>query len=167
MSTKGKRNFRPKIHFTPQKNWNNDPNGLLYLDGTWHLYYQHYPENAFWGPMHWGHAVSKDLLHWEHLPIALYPDEIGCIYSGSLVADKNNTTGFGTYHEKFGEEKKYPLVAMYTSHNMENHLESQSIAYSLDGGLHFEKYYGNPVIKNPGLRDFRDPKVFWNKKKDC
>lgn len=167
MSTKGKRDFRPKVHFTPPKNWNNDPNGLLYLDGTWHLYYQHYPEAAHWGPMHWGHAVSKDLLHWEHLPIALYPDEVGCIYSGSLVADKNNTTGFGTHYKDFGEEEKYPLVAMYTSHNMDTHLETQSIAYSLDGGLHFEKYFGNPVIENPGLHNFRDPKAFWNKKKGC
>ncbi|MCI5649225.1 MAG: glycoside hydrolase family 32 protein [Fusicatenibacter sp.] len=159
MSTKGKRDFRPRVHFTPPKNWNNDPNGLVYIDGVWHLYYQYYPEDAIWGPMHWGHAVSKDLLHWEHLPVALYPDELGYMYSGSIAYDKRNTSGFG-------REGKIPMVAMYTSHGYD-HEETQSIAYSLDGGLHFEKYYGNPVIKNPGLKDFRDPKVFWNEKKEC
>ena len=80
MSKKGKRDFRPNIHFTPEKNWNNDPNGLIYIDGIWHLYYQHNPNDVVWGPMHWGHAVSKDLIHWEHLPVALYPDEIGTMY---------------------------------------------------------------------------------------
>ena len=83
MSKQGKRDFRPNIHFTPEKNWNNDPNGLIYIDGIWHLYYQHNPNDVVWGPMHWGHAVSKDLIHWEHLPVALYPDEIGTMYSGS------------------------------------------------------------------------------------
>ena len=80
MSKQGKRDFRPNIHFTPEKNWNNDPNGLIYIDGIWHLYYQHNPNDVVWGPMHWGHAVSKDLIHWEHLPVALYPDEIGTMY---------------------------------------------------------------------------------------
>lgn len=159
MSTIGKRNFRPKVHFSPEKNWNNDPNGLTYIDGVWHLYYQYYPEAPVWGPMHWGHAVSTDLLHWEHKPIALYPDELGFMFSGSMAYDKDNTSGFGT-------EGKIPMVAMYTSHGRD-HVETQSIAYSLDGGLHFEKYYGNPVITNPGLQNFRDPKVFWNKKKEC
>ena len=80
MSKQGKRDFRPNIHFTPEKNWNNDPNGLIYIDGIWHLYYQYNPNDVVWGPMHWGHAVSKDLIHCEHLPIALYPDEIGTMY---------------------------------------------------------------------------------------
>ena len=80
MSKQGKRDFRPNIHFTPEKNWNNDPNGLIYIDGIWHLYYQNNPNDVVWGPMHWGHAVSKDLIHWEHLPVALYPDEIGTMY---------------------------------------------------------------------------------------
>ena len=89
MSKQGKRDFRPNIHFTPEKNWNNDPNGLIYIDGIWHLYYQHNPNDVVWGPMHWGHAVSKDLIHWEHLPVALYPDEIGTMYSGSMAYDEN------------------------------------------------------------------------------
>ena len=160
MSKQGKRDFRPNIHFTPEKNWNNDPNGLIYIDGIWHLYYQYNPNDVVWGPMHWGHAVSKDLIHWEHLPIALYPDEIGTMYSGSMAYDENNTSGFAKYGEK-------PMVAVYTAHNMETGLEQQCIAYSLDQGKHFEKYYGNPVIKNPGTPDFRDPRVFWNDKKDC
>ena len=97
MSKQGKRDFRPNIHFTPEKNWNNDPNGLIYIDGIWHLYYQYNPNDVVWGPMHWGHAVSKDLIHWEHLPVALYPDEIGTMYSGSMhtmkitPADLRNT----------------------------------------------------------------------------
>ena len=160
MSKQGKRDFRPNIHFTPEKNWNNDPNGLIYIDGIWHLYYQHNPNDIVWGPMHWGHAVSKDLIHWEHLPVALYPDEIGTMYSGSMAYDENNSSGFAKYGEK-------PMVAVYTAHNMETGLEQQCIAYSLDQGKHFEKYYGNPVIKNPGTPDFRDPRVFWNDKKDC
>ena len=143
MSKQGKRDFRPNIHFTPEKNWNNDPNGLIYIDGIWHLYYQHNPNDVVWGPMHWGHAVSKDLIHWEHLPVALYPDEIGTMYSGSMAYDENNTSGFAKYGEK-------PMVAVYTAHNMETGLEQQCIAYSLDQGKHFEKYYGNPVIENAG-----------------
>lgn len=160
MSKQGKRNFRPKIHFTPEKNWNNDPNGLIYLDGIWHLYYQHNPYDVVWGPMYWGHAVSRDLLHWEHLPMALYPDEIGCMFSGSMAYDENNTAGFAKHGEK-------PMVAVYTAHNLENGLEQQCIAYSMDQGMHFEKYYGNPVIPNSEIRDFRDPRVFWNEQKNC
>ena len=104
MSKQGKRDFRPNIHFTPEKNWNNDPNGLIYIDGIWHLYYQNNPNDVVWGPMHWGHAISKDLIHWEHLPVALYPDEIGTMYSGSMAYDENNTSGFAKYGEK-------PMVA--------------------------------------------------------
>lgn len=152
--------YKPVIHFTPPKNWVNDPNGMVYIDGKYHLFYQHYPLAPHWGPMHWGHAVSGDLLHWKHLPIALYPDELGCIFSGSCVYDKDNLSGFGS-------EEKPPLVAIFTHHSMDGkHIESQGLAYSTDYE-HFEKYYGNPVIPNPGQKDFRDPKVFWNPVRKC
>ncbi len=159
MNIQGKYNYRPKVHFTPLTMWTNDPNGMVYVDGTYHLFYQHYPEAPVWGPMHWGHAISKDLLKWEHLPIALYPDELGLVFSGSCVYDVNNTSGLGS-------EGKAPLVAIYTSHDRITHMEHQSIAYSTDF-VHFEKYYGNPVVHNPGLKDFRDPKAFWNKVLNC
>ena len=103
--------YRPQFHFTPEKGWMNDPNGLVYYDGEYHLFYQHNPDSTVWGPMHWGHAISKDLVNWEHLPIALYPDSLGYIFSGSIVVDENNTTGFQT-----GKEK--PLVAIFTYHDM-------------------------------------------------
>lgn len=155
MSTKGIRDFRPRIHFTPPAGWMNDPNGMVYINGTYHFCYQKYPDDTVWGPMHWGHAVTRDLLHWEHLPIALYPDELGYIFSGSSVYDKYNTSGYGT-------REKPPIISIYTSHDNETGMERQSIAYSIDGGMHFEKSYLNPVIENPGIPDFRDPKVFWN-----
>lgn len=160
MSTKGKRDFRPKIHFSPEKGWMNDPNGMVYIDGTYHFCYQHYPYDGVWGPMHWGNAVSKDLIHWEHRPIALYPDELGLIFSGSAVYDRQNSSGYGT-------SENPPIIAMYTSHDEKTALEQQSIAYSTDGGKHFEKSYLNPVIPNPGISDFRDTKVFWNPVKNC
>ncbi|MFT3947602.1 MAG: glycoside hydrolase family 32 protein [Agriterribacter sp.] len=148
---------RPQIHFSPKKGWMNDPNGMVYLNGKYHLFYQHNPDKPVWGPMHWGHAVSTDLVHWEELPIALYPDALGTIFSGSAVIDKNNTAGFGAN----------AMVAIYTSHShaMEkdgfDKIETQSIAYSLDEGKTWTKYKGNPVLPNPGIRDFRDPKVSW------
>jgi fructan beta-fructosidase len=145
--------YRPQFHYRPKENWMNDPNGLVYSKGEYHLFYQYHPHSKVWGPMHWGHAVSKDLLHWEELPIALYPDELGQIFSGSAVIDKHNTSGLKTTDEDV-------LVAIFTHHGEDN--EKQSIAYSNDSGRTWTKYKGNPVISNPGLKDFRDPKVFWH-----
>lgn len=150
--------FRPNFHFTPESGWMNDPNGMFYHNGYFHLYFQHYPDDNVWGPMHWGHAISTDMITWKEQPIALYPDEKGYIFSGSAVVDHNNTSGFG-------EEGKTPIIAMFTYHdpkgekNGEIDYQSQAIAYSLDEGKTFTKYKGNPVIKNPGIRDFRDPKI--------
>jgi fructan beta-fructosidase len=153
--------YRPQFHFSPPAHWMNDPNGMVYYKGEYHLFYQYYPDSTVWGPMHWGHAVSKDLIHWQHLPIALYPDSLGYIFSGSAVVDKNNSTGFQTGTEK-------PLVAIYTYHDIKgekagnNNFQTQGIAYSLDKGRNWKKYNKNPVIKNTGDRDFRDPKLSWH-----
>ncbi len=153
--------YRPQIHFTPAANWMNDPNGMVYYDDEYHLFYQYYPDSNVWGPMHWGHAVSKDMISWERLPIALFPDSLGHIFSGSAVIDWNNTTGFQN-----GEHP--PMVAIFTQHLMEgekagrNDFQTQGIAYSLDKGRSWTVYDGNPVIPNPGIRDFRDPKVIWH-----
>lgn len=150
--------FRPSYHFTPASGWMNDPNGLIYLDGEYHLFYQHYPDATVWGPMHWGHAVSDDLINWESLPIALYPDSLGYIFSGSAVFDAENSSGLGTAENP-------PMVAIFTYHNAEeantssDTFQNQAIAFSLDKGRTWEKYEGNPVLPNPGIRDFRDPKV--------
>jgi fructan beta-fructosidase len=139
----------------------NDPNGMVYFEGEYHLFYQYYPDSTVWGPMHWGHAVSQDLVHWEHLPIALFPDSLGMIFSGSAVIDWNNTSGLGTTEQP-------PMIAIFTYHDMEgekagkNDYETQGIAYSLDKGRTWTKYSGNPVLPNPGIKDFRDPKVFWH-----
>lgn len=130
--------YRPKLHFTPKAGWMNDPNGLVYENGQYHLFYQHNPASTVWGPMHWGHAVSRDLVHWEHLPIALYPDALGLAFSGSAVCQDGR------------------ISAIYTSHGQ---MEQQSLAVSEDG-VHFTPYAGNPVIPNVTHRDFRDPKVF-------
>jgi len=157
--------WRPQVHFSPESQWMNDPNGMVYHEGEYHLFYQYHPDSTVWGPMHWGHAISKDLIHWEHQPIALYPDSLGTIFSGSAVADVNNTSGFG----KDGE---IPLVAIYTNHSHEKEAkgdidyQTQGIAYSLDNGRTWEKYEGNPVLDNPGIRDFRDPKVIWHKDRE-
>lgn len=140
--------YRPIYHFTPEYGWMNDPNGMVYKDGEYHLFYQYNPYGCMWGNMHWGHAVSKDLLSWEHLPIALAPDGLGAIFSGSCVVDKNNTAGFG----------KDAIVAFYTSAGAS---QTQSMAYSLDNGRTFTKYSGNPIVTS-SARDFRDPKVFWH-----
>ncbi|UJF33904.1 glycoside hydrolase family 32 protein [Paenibacillus hexagrammi] len=150
--------YRPKFHFTPLSNWMNDPNGLVYFEGEYHLFYQYHPYGMTWGPMHWGHAVSKDLVSWEHLPIALEPDEHGQIFSGSAVVDWHDTTGF------FGG--KAGLVAIFTHHDQdpgsERVRERQSLAYSEDSGRTWTKYSGNPVLADSRFPDFRDPKVFWH-----
>ncbi|MDX2068505.1 MAG: glycoside hydrolase family 32 protein [Haliscomenobacter sp.] len=152
---------RPQFHFSPPYMWMNDPNGMVYYKGEYHLFYQHYPEDKVWGPMHWGHAVSKDLVYWRNLPIALYPDSLGYIFSGSAVIDWKNTSGFGINGQP-------PMVAMFTHHLMagekagRSDFQYQSIAYSNDAGRTWTKYQGNPVIPNPGIRDFRDTKVIWH-----
>jgi levanase/fructan beta-fructosidase len=153
--------YRPNFHFTPKKAWMNDPNGMFYKNGYYHLYFQHYPDGNTWGPMHWGHAISTDMVTWKEMPIAIYPDEKGYIFSGSAVVDVNNNSGFS----KNGIE---PIIAMFTYHDMEGekagktNYQSQAIAYSLDEGQTFTKYSKNPVIKNPGIKDFRDPKMVWD-----
>jgi fructan beta-fructosidase len=144
--------YRPQFHFTPEANWMNDPNGMVYFEGEYHLFYQYHPNSMRWGPMHWGHAVSKDMLHWEHLPIALEPDDLGTIFSGSAVVDWKDTSGF--FDGKAG------LIAMFT--HADGELQRQSIAYSKDRGRTWVKYEGNPVIDSPNIKDFRDPKVFWH-----
>ena len=157
--------YRPQFHFTPKEMWMNDPNGMVYYQGEYHLFYQYHPKSMVWGPMHWGHATSKDLVHWTHLPIALYPDSLGLIFSGSAVVDKNNSTGLGTNDNP-------PLITIFTYHSVEqekagrNDYETQGIAYSLDKGMTWTKFEHNPVLKNPGMRDFRDPKVFWHEQSE-
>ncbi|MDR6844466.1 glycoside hydrolase family 32 protein [Flavobacterium granuli] len=153
--------YRPNLHFTPNKGWMNDPNGLFFYKGLYHLYFQHYPDKNVWGPMHWGHATSKDMITWEEQKIALFPDEKGYIFSGSAVVDVHNTSGFGSL-------KNPPIVAMFTYHDAVKEktgaidYQSQAIAYSLDEGMTWTKFKGNPVIKNPGIKDFRDPKMTWD-----
>jgi levanase/fructan beta-fructosidase len=148
---------RPVYHFTATRNWINDPNGLIYINGQYHLYYQYNPYDTKWGHMSWGHAVSKDLLHWEHLPVAIpeieRPDTTTWIFSGSAVLDRNNTSGFG----------ENSLVAIYTADQPKQQKESQFIAYSNDGGLTYQQYAGNPVI-DLHKKDFRDPSVIWYEK---
>ena len=152
--------FRLRLHFSPAAHWINDPNGMVYVDGVYHLYFQYHPYSSVWGPMHWGHATSKDLISWKEESVALYPDSLGYIFSGSAVLDINNTSGFG-------KNGKAPLVAIFTHHNSKTEKEridfqTQSIAYSNDNGFTYTKFSGNPVVKNPGIADFRDPKVIWH-----
>jgi len=141
--------YRPQFHFSPEHGWMNDPNGMIYLDGEYHLFYQYNPYGSMWANMSWGHAVSTDLVSWTYLATALTPDSLGAIFSGSAVIDVNNTAGFG----------KDAMVAIYTSAGK---VQQQSIAYSTDKGRTFKKYAKNPVLPNPGITDFRDPKVSWN-----
>lgn len=163
-SDPGDQQYRPLAHFSPEQNWMNDPNGMVYVDGTYHLYFQHNPQGTRWGNMSWGHATSDDLLHWEEQALAIPQtfDEDGrpieSIFSGSVVIDENNTSGFGAAGTS-------PLVAIYTSayepaHPTRAGQQAQSLAYSTDGGYTWTKYEGNPVLDR-GSSNFRDPKVFW------
>ena len=144
--------YRPRFHFTPVSGWMNDPNGLVYYQNEYHLFYQYIPDLNRRGALHWGHAVSADLVHWRQLPVAIYPDNDGEIWSGSIVVDRENTAGF-----HYGNEKA--LIALFTQ--TKNHKQKQGLAFSIDKGRNWDKYIHNPVIPNPGLKDFRDPKVFW------
>ena len=154
--------YKPAYHFSPDSNWMNDPNGLVYHNGEYHLFYQYNPFGNKWGHMSWAHAVSKDLMHWKGGPIALYEEkntkdnDTTMIFSGSAVVDENNTSGLGI-------DGKGPMVAIYTSHvhnNLVPVAQHQSIAYSNDNGLSWKKYIGNPILKINSI-EFRDPKVFW------
>ena len=140
--------LRPTYHFSPAYGWMNDPNGMVYKDGEYHLFYQYNPYGSMWGNMHWGHAISRDLLNWEHLPVAIAPDALGAIFSGSCVVDSENTAGFG----------KGAIIAFYTS---ASERQMQSLAYSTDNGRTFKKYERNPILTSD-QRDFRDPKVIWH-----
>lgn len=143
--------FRPVYHHTPVYGWMNDPNGMFYKDGVYHLYFQYNPYGSKWGNMHWGHSVSKDLIHWDHLNPAIARDTLGHIFSGSTVVDKNNSAGYG----------KDAIIAFYTSASDE-HGQIQCMAYSKDNGRTYTKYEKNPILTPfDGLKDFRDPKVFW------
>ena len=147
-----KESFRPVYHHTPAYGWMNDPNGMFYKDGVYHLYFQYNPYGSVWGNMHWGHSTSTDLMHWKFEGCAIVPDAWGAIFSGSCVVDHNNTAGFG----------KGAVVAFYTSAKATpwGDIQMQSMAYSLDNGKTFTKYEGNPILTS-SEKDFRDPKVFW------
>lgn len=147
MSTLYREPYRPQFHFSPPAFWLNDPNGLVYHKGFFHLFYQHHPFSTQWGPMHWGHAISPDLVHWQHLPIALYPDAIAAIFSGGVVFDADNTSGL---------VPGGGLIAVFSYAN-----QTQGLAFSRDDGLTWEKYSGNPVMPAHG-EHFRDPHVFWH-----
>lgn len=144
--------YRPVYHHTPVYGWMNDPNGMFYKDGVYHLYFQYNPYGSMWGNMTWGHSTSTDLTHWTYEGTAIVPDAWGAIFSGSCVVDKDNTAGFG----------KGAVVAFYTSAKSTpwGDIQSQSMAYSLDNGKTFIKYEHNPILTSTE-RDFRDPKVFW------
>ena len=147
--TSNREKFRPTYHFSPLYGWMNDPNGMVYKDGEYHLFYQYNPYGSKWGNMSWGHAISKDLVNWQHLPVAIAPDALGTIFSGSAVVDTDNTAGFGAG----------AIIAIYTQNSDR---QVQSIAYSTDNGRTFTCYENNPVPTSD-VRDFRDPKVFWHK----
>lgn len=160
--------YRPAFHYTPEAQWMNDPNGMVYHRGVWHLFYQYHPHSAVWGPMHWGHATSTDLLHWQEQGIALRPDALGMIFSGSAVVDAGDSSGFA----RAAGCDTVPLVAVFTHHGERQQPdgkthENQSLAYSLDEGRSWTPYAGNPVLRNPGHLDFRDPKVRWLPERAC
>lgn len=141
--------YRPQMHYTPAANWMNDPNGMVYADGVWHLYYQYNPMGNDWGNMSWGHATSSDLIHWQEKGVAMTPNEYGDIFSGSAIYDKDNVAGFGAG----------AILAFYTASGEH---QQQCLAYSTDGGITYTQYEGNPVISNNDMPDFRDPKVFYD-----
>jgi fructan beta-fructosidase len=146
---------RPRFHFTPERNFMNDPNGLVYFDGEYHLFYQHNPFGDTWGHMSWGHAVSTDLVRWRHLPVALREEGGIMVFSGSAVVDRGNTSGLcGPRGARVD-----CLVAVYTGHGHEK--QTQNLAFSRDRGRTWTKHAGNPVL-DIGARDFRDPKLFWH-----
>jgi levanase/fructan beta-fructosidase len=147
--------LRPGLHFSPERNWMNDPNGLIFYKGKYHLFFQHNPVENVWGNMSWGHAVSEDLINWNELPVAISCDDSHAIFSGSAVVDYFNTTGLGTLENP-------PMVAIYTAHKYDDSHQAQALAYSLDEGLTWNKYLGNPVL-DLGLDHFRDPKVSWDR----
>jgi fructan beta-fructosidase len=153
-----RRTWTPKYHFFKKGHWLNDPNGLFYFNDTYHLFFQLNPDDTVWGNMHWGHAVSTDLIAWEHKPTAIYaePDGLGYIFSGGAIVDHFNSSGFA-------EDDTPPIIATFTQHSKAEE-QVQSIAYSLDEGETFTMFENNPVIPNPGLKDFRDPKVIWFEK---
>lgn len=153
--------YRPQVHFSPETGWMSSISGLVHYKGEYHLFYQYNPDSTVGGPMSLGHAVSRDLIHWKNLPTALKPDRQGYILSGSTVIDKNNTSGFG-------KKGIPPMVTIFTYHNAkaetegEGDYENQGIAFSLDEGRTWTKYNSNPILKNPGGGDFRDPHVIWD-----
>jgi fructan beta-fructosidase len=148
--------YRPQVHFSPRRNWTNDPNGLVYFEGEYHLFYQYNPLGDQWGHMSWGHAVSSDLLHWRELAVAIPEDKNGMIFTGSVVVDRRNSSGFCT-------RDKGCLVAVYTvnSTTAAGGRQTQNIAYSRDRGRTWTPYENNPVL-DLGMADFRDPSVTWN-----
>ncbi|WP_372630182.1 PfkB family carbohydrate kinase [Cohnella sp.] len=166
--------YRPQFHFSPSSGWLNDPNGLVYFEGEYHLFYQHYPDKNVWGPMHWGHAVSQDLVRWEHLPIAMSPDRNGMIFSGSAVVDWNDASGFfdgghglvaifthaDTYPGTvYNEDNAYVIDGKRVA---ERPRQRQSLAFSKDKGRTWTMFEGNPVLADVEITDFRDPKVIWH-----
>lgn len=149
--------YRLQLHFSMPSGWSNDPNGLIYLDGYYHLFYQHNPVSAVFGPINWGHARSTDLIHWENLPIALKPYEKGDIFSGCCIIDTDNISGVAPDQTQ-ENPATVPLIAIYTLHKGES--QTQAMAYSFDSGLTWTQYEENPIVENPGIPDFRDPNVF-------
>jgi fructan beta-fructosidase len=144
--------YRPQVHFSPKEHWANDPNGLVFFEGEYHLFFQYNPFGDVWGHMSWGHAVSSDLIHWQELPVALREEDGVMIFTGSVVVDRANTSGFCAGN-------KPCMVAVYTGHT--SHLQTQHLAFSNDRGRTWVKYSKNPVL-NLNLSDFRDPDVFWS-----
>ena len=150
---------RPQIHFTPMRNWMNDPNGLIFYKGSYHLFFQYNPEGDQWGNMSWGHATSKNLSQWEEHPVAIEYTPTHAVFSGSMVVDYFNTTGFGSVENP-------AMVAIFTEHQHDEERQVQSLAYSLDGGETWKRYEANPVL-DLEMKHFRDPKVTWNRVNEC